>query len=300
MKSSYDNYDLFGHLDEHMTRKRIEQPSSGFFYPSEASVKLIDEHGDLKTEGGCLRAAYFRLSDEFKGLPHEPRTEWIFMQGKIIEQALIDKWKEMGVWRDNNVKFVDHDNHISGELDVVLSEPGSGQIYGVEVKTFYGYHAEKEILGNFKNPGFPKMSQLLQTLVYLNYWENRGIPFFRMAYFARDSVKRRSFKIELHHEGNITYPKVDGQVIRSFTINDILARYKDLKHYIDTKTIPPGDYELQYSDAKIEDYFAKGKVSKTDYESWKKGKLKPYENIGDWNCSYCKFKNICWGSGSAT
>ena len=26
------------------------------------------------------------------------------------------------------------------------------------------------------------------------------------------------------------------------------------------------------------------------------GKLKKYEYIGDWNCSYCKYKNVCWGN----
>jgi hypothetical protein len=295
MKNSYDDYDLFAHLDEHITRQRFERVPSPYFYPSEASVVLTDEHGDRVVEGGCLRASYFRLSQEFQGTPNDARSEWIFMMGKAVEEELVRYWKEMGVWKDNNVKFLDEQNHISGELDAILVEPGTGQMYGVEVKTFYGYHAEKEIMGNFKNDGFPKMGQLLQTLVYLNYWEKRGLPYFRMVYFARDSVKRRTFKVELHHEGDITYPKVDGVVIRSFTMNDVLARYKELKHYIETKTIPPADYELQYSDEKIEDFFKKGKVSKTDYEAFKKGKLKPHENIGDWNCSYCKFKNICWG-----
>lgn len=295
MKSDYDNYDLFGHLDEHITRKQFEKPSSNGFYPSEASVVLTDEHGDKKVEGGCLRASYFRLSKEFEGLPHDARTEWIFMMGKTVEGELINYWKEMGVWKANNVKFFDAENNISGELDTILVEPGTGQMYGVEVKTFYGYHAEKELMGNYKQQGFPKMSQLLQTLVYVNHWESRGLPYFRMAYFGRDSVKRRTFKIELHHEGAIKYPKVDGVVVRSFTMNDVLARFKELKQYMDTKTIPPGDYELQYSDAKIEDYYAKGKISKSAYESWKKGKLGKHEYVGDWNCNYCKYKNVCWG-----
>jgi hypothetical protein len=293
-----DSYDLWAHLDEHITRKKYEQPSSGFFYPSEASVVLTDEHGDRKVEGGCLRSSYFRLSKEYEGTPNDARSEWIFMMGKTVEQEIINYWKEMGVWVANNVKFNDPVNFISGELDAILSEPGNGQLYGVECKTFYGYHAEKEIMGNFKTPGFPKMSQLLQTLVYVNHWEDKGLPYFRMAYFARDSVKRRSFKVELHHEGEIKYPKIDGVIVRSFTMNDVLARYQELKHYIDTKTVPPGDYELQYSDAKIEDYFTKGKVSKTDYEAFKKKKLKKYEYIGDWNCNYCRMKEICWGKNT--
>lgn len=296
MKSTYDHYDLFAHTDDHVTRPKFGGQPSKYFYPSEASVKLTDEHGDSVTEGGCLRASYFRLSGEFEGIPHDARTEYIFMQGKSVESDLVSLWKEMGIWVANNIKFIDQNNNISGELDAVLAEPETGQLYGVEVKSFYGYHAEKEIMGNFKKSGFPKMSQLLQTLVYLNYWHDKGLPYFRMVYFARDSVKRRTFKIELHKEGNIIYPKVEGQVIRSFTVNQVLDRYKQLQQYVDSKTIPPNDYELQYSDAKIEDYYKKGKVSKTDYEAYKKGKLAKYEYVGDWNCSYCKFKNVCWGS----
>lgn len=295
MKSSYDNYDLWEHTDQHITRPKFgnEKPST-YFYPSEASVKLTDEHGDVYTEGGCMRSSYFRLVGGFQAIPNEPRTEYIFMQGKIIEQELIEKWKEMGIWVANNVKFTDEENHISGELDTILVEPGHGQMYGVEVKTFYGYQAEKEIFGNKNSKGFPKMSQLLQTLTYVNYWRDKGLPYFRMAYFGRDSVKRRTFKVELEQEGNTLYPKVEGVVVREFTMNDVLSRYKELSQYLASQTIPPNDYELQYSDAKIEDYFKKGKVAKTKYEDYTKGRLKKYEYVGDWQCSYCKFKNICW------
>lgn len=294
---SYDQYDLWEHTDNHLTRVRFgSEPPSGYFYPSEASVVFTDAHGDSVTEGGCLRASYFRLHGGFESLPTEARTEYIFMQGKIIEQALIEKWKEMGIWVANNIKFVDKANHVSGELDVILLDPSTSKPYIAEVKTFYGYHAEKELFGNYKEKGFPKIPQLLQTLIYLNYWQDKGITQARMVYFARDSVKRRTFLIELEKEGNIVYPKVDGVVIREFAIDDIMLRYKTLKQHIENNTVPPGDYELQYSNAKIEDYFEKGKIAKTKYEEFKKGKLKNYENIGDWQCSYCRWKNVCYSN----
>lgn len=291
---SYDQYDLFGSVDEYMTRQTFGRPKSSHFYPSEASVKLVDQHGDLITEGGCLRKSYFRLSDDYQPTAHSPHTKYIFMQGNMIEDKLVQIWKEMGIWHDNSVKFYDVENNISGELDAVLKEPPSGKLYGVEVKTFYGYHGGKEIFGNKSQKGFPKMSQLLQTLVYLNYWQDKGLDYFRMVYFARDDARRKTFKIELHKEGNIVFPMVDGEVIRSFTIDDVLARYKDLKHYVETDTVPPTDFELQYPDVKIEDFYKKGKVAKTKYEAWKKGRLKKHEHIGDWQCSYCEFKSICW------
>jgi hypothetical protein len=294
INTTYDQYDLFQDMDRHMERPRFKAARSRFFYPSEASVKLRDAHGDEKVEGKCLRASYFRLSEEFQGEPHDAHSQYIFMGGNRVEDQLVNIWKEMGVWVDNSVKFVDHENNISGELDAILCEPGSGQLYGVEVKSFYGYFAEKEIFGNKSQKGFPKMGQLLQTLIYLNFFKDR-LPFFRMVYFDRGGCKRRTFKIELHEEGNIVYPKVEGDIIRSFTVNDIYDRYSELKSYLDTKTIPPNDFELQYSDTKIRDFFKKGKVAKTKYEKWQNGKLGPHEKIGDWECGYCQYKNECWG-----
>ncbi len=288
-----DSYDLFEATDTHLTRPKFNARREQRFYPSEASVQIHDEHGDLVTHGGCLRASYFRLSGEFEGTPHDARSEFIFAQGNFVEDMLVRLWKEMGVWVANSVKFVDYENNISGELDAILAEPPSGQLYGVEVKSFYGYFAERELFGNRSVKAFPKMGQLLQTLIYLNHFEER-LPFFRMAYFARDSVKRRTFKIELHHEGNMKFPVVEGEIVRTFTIEDIMDRYKQLRTHLDTKTVPPNDFELHFADAKIEDYRVKGKVAKTKYEAWKAGRLKSHEKIGDWQCNYCRYKETCW------
>lgn len=295
---SYDSYDLFHATDSHLVRPKFHAERERRFYPSEASVEAFDEHGDRIVHGGCMRASYFRMSGEFEGIPFDARTEYIFMQGRDVESMLIKLWKEMGIWVDNNIKFLDEENGISGELDAILIEPPDGQLYGVEVKSFYGYYAEKELLGTKRQQGFPKMGQLLQTLIYLNHFEDR-LPYFRMVYFARDSVKRRTFKVELHHEGGIKYPKVEGEILRQFSVNDILDRYRSLRQHLDNKTIPPCDFELQFPDAKIEDFFAKGKVAKTKYDKWKKGKLGIHERIGDWQCSYCRFRDVCW-SGSNT
>lgn len=291
---AYDQYDLFAETDEYLTRQKFTTVREKRFYPSEASVKYFNKYGEQETAGGCLRASYFRLSGEFQAGPPNPRTEYIFAQGKIIEQWLVEKWKEMGIWVNNNIKFINEEFNVSGEIDVLLREPYSGELYGIEVKTFYGYAGEKEIIGNKSQKGFPKMNQLLQTLVYLYTFRDR-LKTFRMAYFARDSVKRRTFKIELHEEDGHFYPKVDGEVIRSFTVESIFQRYKELATHIENKTIPPRDYELVWSADKIEKEYSRGNIGKTKYEKWKKGKLKAYEQPGDWMCSYCNFKNICYG-----
>lgn len=288
----YDNYDLFAALDEHITRPRFGAPREKRFYPSEASVEVIDSNGDRQVLGGCLRASYFRLTAT-QGMPEDARSQFIFEQGSRVESMLIDWWKEMGIWAADHIKFVDYAHNISGELDALLVEP-SGQLYIAEVKSFYGYNAKAELFGNKSKDGMPKMSQLLQTLIYLDFFKER-IPYARMVYFARDSVDRRTFKIELAEMNGELYPKVEGTILTTFTMNDIYARYASLQRMIDAGQVPPNDFELQYSPAKIEAQYAKGNIGKTKYDKYKSGKVRDGAYLGDWNCRYCRYCNQCWG-----
>jgi len=224
--------------------------------------------------------------------------------GELSQQAIVDtQFNPPGILKKllgligfkhkSHAELIYEEYNVSGELDVLLAEPPDGTIYIGEVKSGYGYYAGKEIFGTARQEGSPKMDQLLQLLVYL--WKFQAeFPYGRMIYFFRDSTKRRTFKVELQTEGNIQYPVVEGKVIKSFTINDILNRYKELQHYVDNDIIPPKDYELQYPDDKIKDFRKKDKIAKTKFEEWQKGKLKPYEYVGDWQCRYCDYRRECY------
>jgi CRISPR/Cas system-associated exonuclease Cas4 (RecB family) len=294
MKSDYDTYDLWAHLDAHVTRPKFKpEVDRSHLWPSEASVQFYDQHGDLTTEGKCMRAAYFRSVGDFEEMPYPAYTEWIFKFGKLAEKMIVNEAKEAGIWVQNNVKFYNKEYNISGEIDTLFAEPPDGVIYPSEIKTGYGYFAEKEIMGNYKQPGQPKLGHLLQLLVYL--WEfKEQFPYGRMIYFLRDSMKRRTFKVELEQQGDIFYPVVEGKVNKLFTVNDILSRYKELQHHIDNKIVPPQEFELQYSDRKIRDFAVKGKIGKTKFGKWEKGKLKTWEYMGDWPCRLCAYRNICY------
>jgi hypothetical protein len=212
---------------------------------------------------------------------------------------IIQKWKEMGIHAGSNIKFYDKEYNISGELDCVLDLSKYGGPHVIcELKTAYGYYAEREIFGNKSLAPQPKMGHLLQLLVYLWKFQEQ-FPFGYLVYFFRDSMKRKTFKVSLHREGEIFYPVVDGRVWKTFTVNDILARYKELQYHIDNKIVPEMDFELQYSPAKIEDFRpkklgGKDKISQTKYEAWQKGKLKPWEYVGDWQCALCEWRRVCY------
>jgi hypothetical protein len=287
----YDTYDLWSHTENHLERQRIHYPRRGHLHPSEASVTYMDKDGDRVTEGSCLRKCFYRLKG-VTPLPSDSRSELIFAMGRAVESFLIEQWKQMGVWVDNNVEFFTQEFGfpLKGEVDTICAEPPNALLYGVEVKSFYGYMATAEIMGNKKNPGGPKVNQLLQTLVYTHIFR-KDLSCFRMVYMARDDPDNHTtFKVEEEQEGEIFYPKVDGKIIREWTVNDVFDRYRLLQEYVDRDELPPRDFEIRYDDAKVEYLHSKGKLSKTKYEEHIKGKKK----AGDWECMYCPFKNECY------
>ncbi len=169
-----------------------------------------------------------------------------------------------------------------------------GTIATHNCKSFYGYYATKEIMGNRQGPGRPKTSQLLQTLIYL-YECKHLFPFGKMIYYARDSGERKEFTIELQHEALpegkvISRPVIDGLVDYRFNVEDIYSRYRQLSEYVMNSIMPQNDYEISWSAEKIEQRKELGEVSKSAYDDWKKGKGK----VGDWQCRYCPYQDFCW------
>lgn len=274
--------------EQHFDKKvRLPVVKDKSFYPTEASVKLDDG----TVVGSCLRANYFRSAGGFVPSPYSSYSQWIFFTGKAVEESLVEHWKQMGIWVDNNIKFRSPQYKISGELDVVLLDPETEELILVEVKTYYGYQATKELMGNpYKNiAGQPKDQNLLQILIYLFLHQHifkRG----KLIYIEKVCKNHIEFDISLVKEGDNTYPVINGIVKRRFSIEQVLERYKELEKYLDNKELPERDFELSYSSEKIEQLFKDKEISKTKYEKWKKKGVP----IGDWNCAYCNFKSVCY------
>lgn len=281
-------FNLLDTTDQWLVRPKVSAPRRLHLYPSEASSEA-ELPGGGKIIGKCARASFLRVSGMADAAPFEPRALWIMDQGKIIEQRFIDLWKEMGIWIDNNVKFYWEEYNLSGEVDVILSEPDTGQMFGVEVKTFYGYEAGKQIMGNKSVMGFPKNEHLMQATLYTYFWREQ-LSYFKLVYFARDDVRRREFNVRVVKEGEIWYPEVDGVVYRKFSVNSMLERYKRLQNYIDAGEVPAREYDLVWDNDRVLAEKKAGNVSKTAFADWEKGKRK----IGDWQCRYCSFSDYCY------
>jgi len=285
---------LFDVLDHNITQERIPSFRHPHLYPSEASV--IDTDGVI--HGRCLRQVYYRLTNTQKTNPENARAMWIFQMGLLVEAAIIEQCKQAGIWYDDHVKWYNPEFNLSGELDVVIRNPEEpDMLIGVEIKSFYGYYAGAQIMGTRTQPGFPKMDQLLQTFLYVD-WFKEMIQGFKMAYMERGSMDRRDFDIEYQEvdngSGRLIYPIVNGQTFPKFSLNGIYDRYRQAWEHFQQREIPNRDYRLYYSKEEMAARIEQGLASQVNAKGFKRHPDRLKYRKADWQCSYCGFCNLCW------
>lgn len=272
-------------------RRQYRGKSKGTFYPSEASVSFINEYGEREIVGKCHRACYYRLTGVEQTNHPTDQNQVLFMLGNSVEDTVTEAWKQMGIWENNSVKWEDKDRNISGEFDVVCRE--GDLMYGVEVKSFYGYFANKQILGHSTGrgankrwvPGKPKDEHLMQTALYCAHSKG-DLAGFKIFYVSRDGNDMAEFNVSVDDDG-IIY--VNGVANQRYTVNDIYTRYNLMKQYIETDTKPPREFDYLPSDERVAILAERGTVSATAFKDHQAGK-KP---VTDWHCSYCNYKDHC-------
>lgn len=300
--ASIEDYSIVLAENEFLARREDFSIARPGLWPSEASVQYEDQYGKV-VHGQCLRAAFYRAMDFPKDGCNEPGLEMKADLGKRAEAGCIDRWKSMGIWVQNNVKFYNHDLVVSGELDAIIKHEKPGEIkarIGVEVKSFYGYYANSEICGGKRppKPGKPKMDHFLQALNYKSKYKNI-LDQYRLYYLERGDGHRVEFEVGLEGEqpfwrqieGPYWGHYIPGPIYTPFKLQDMEDRYKQLLNFIRTKTLPPRDYEEKYSDEKVEIEWMRGEIGKTNYEKWKKNKAA--NKLGHWRCSYCPWRKRC-------
>lgn len=268
----------------------IDREYSSTCYPSNASAWV--QMGQTKVlEGGCNRAAYYRMIGEPPTNQSGEYMAYILEHGKFIETFLISKWKEMGIWVNNNVKFFTekYGFPISGEVDAFISKiPGSKDVKDVcivEIKSYYKWYKRTQL-----ETGKPSYSNLFQVMLYLDYYSEIGIKKGKLLYTARDEAKQFEFDITLRKHQGKTYPCIDGVMDMSVTLEGILERYQDLWGKYQRREMPARDFKLIYDEKEMEERYEAGLIGKTKYNDFKKGKT-----VGDFNCHYCNYTDLCWG-----
>lgn len=273
-------------------RKQFRSKSRGTLWPSEASAKFINEHGEEEVAGKCHRAVYYRIDGVTPTNPPNAKSQIVFLLGNSIEDTVTEAWKQMGLWENNSVKWEDKPRNLSGEYDVVLRE--GNEKYGVEVKSFFGYAANKQILGHNEGRGAnkrwvagkPKDEHLMQAALYVDH-SNGELSGFKLFYVSRDNCDMAEFNITIDANKNIY---INGRKETRFTLNSIYERYAEINQKIDQKIKPNREFDLHFSDERVEELFQRGDLAKTTYEAHVKKK----EKAGDWKCSYCDYKDHCW------
>jgi len=303
------DFSLIAEEDDYESNLKSFAKNRPGLYPSEASVEFM-ENGQKIVLGHCLRATWYRVLD----IPVPDGTNVSLMMkahlGKWDEIGTIDKWKGMGIWVANNVKFYNKSYGLSGELDAIIKNPLTGGNIGIECKTFYSYAAGRNICGVQREkgtgrsfPGHPKVEHFLQAVLY--YYEYKDIlEQYRLYYLERGDGHRLEFRVGTIDNSDGTHQCYweqvpgkywnvfeEGKVIQPYTIEDIHSRYKRAIEYINKKILPPRDFASIYSADQIERLHDKGEISKTDYERWAKNPDK--NHLGSWQCSYCSWKKQC-------
>ena len=292
--------------DEYIVKSKGLRRSRPGLHPTEASVKFIED-GRERTLGKCMRAAWYRSMEIGT---REGASAGLMMKahiGKWDEEGLVQRWKEMGLWVDNNIKFYQKSHFLSGELDAVLRNPETGGLLGVEVKSFYGYYANKEVTGAKRDqiPGVPKEPHFLQAILYA--WEYRDmLEEFRIYYVERGDGHRVEFRIgfnqpdKYHGKHRVWWQQVEGKywnyftpekVLQPYYIEDIYDRFQELIVALKKKELPPKDFSSKWDDDTVEWMWSKGYLGKTKYTAWQKNPTK--NPCGDWQCGYCQHKTQC-------
>lgn len=285
-------------------------------YPSEASVQFQLD-GKTVTRGKCLRACFYRAMKEKMTNPGGARLMATASLGKWDEQGLIERWKEMGIWIDNNIKFFDQDFFVSGELDAVLSHPDKKDYrIGYEIKTHYGNFSNKHVKGakgrKLKDGGYsktqprlvgaPKWEQFLQAVYYSHFYvTTKGLlDEYRMYYLERGDGTRNEFRVGtelVDGKHKCWYQQIPGKhwitfepekVYMPYAIEDVQDRYKALLKALRDKTMPGMDFRNIYDEEYVEWAYKNKEISKSKYEAFGKG-----DNSGSWQCSYCGYKDRC-------
>ena len=321
--------------------------SLGGVNPTGASAIMKDEKGEEILVGKCIRQVWYSKKKVPRTNPPTKRNKFLFLMGNAIEEYLQEMWEGAGILLGGNIKLrqniasnPDKDEPIwlSGEVDALLrdceiEEGADGKerviidpykAIGIEVKTTYGYHKKKSLMGagnDLYRIGFPQIEHLMQTALYLhtrkvleNYY-GVEIPYFVIVYMLRDSGETTSFRIELEdgYDGRVIVKDIDGNEIKpniektlewgvdvrpiELTIDAIKKRFKQQIENLKSDTPPAREFSLRYSEKDAKSNFEKGKMSKTAFKKWESN---PLEAVGDWNCSYCDWKDVCYPQGIFT
>lgn len=253
------------------------------YWPSQASIMLPSG----KVVGECFRKSYYSIYAIPATNPSSLRSKRAMLYGKRIEESEISLLRKGKILLGEQVSFKKQYKHIliRGKVDAVALKQKN---LGVEYKTGSGYWFQMQIWGGTTSSGSPKITNLLQVILYLDAdgMDNPTLDFNEVAlvYIDRGSCDVKEFMIQL----DSGFPVIDGEIDYSLNVQDIYKRYYQLDKYIQKNELPPCDYTNYYSLEEAQKMYYTNDISKSKYKNWK--------TMGyglDFECEYCPWLNKC-------
>jgi hypothetical protein len=320
--------------------------SSGY-WPSSASILRQEMSAGSPyniVEGACLRNVYYRMMGVSTTEATEPMMYDVWDLGDAAETIYMERFRGLNEYRvifpnlnGDKLRFSNAVTNVRGEADLVLQHKETAIKFGVEMKSYYGFWGAMDVAGydaaakvynpapyiqvgdpRRTRPGFPKITNLLQTCLYLEEFWDDNIKLWKIIYVARDKGPAAEFDVTLVDYEGKRCPQVNGVVISWISLEGIHERYQKLGEYISKKQLPPRDYLPEYDP----DIFLTGIVpndldpwARVKHVEWKKSvedkasrartEKKKKEILADgqtkvkrdWQCAYCPYLTRCLNEG---
>lgn len=333
--SYQSNWSFVNWITNELCKIPLDEQKAPTLWPSSATAIV-----DNKVMGKCRRQAYYRYATDLYNfspkyshleelistikeakLPPSLYTQWIWKQGELYEQHCIDLARDSGIYVGTQVSVYIPAFNVSGKIDLIVLNPETSTYHIVEVKSVYGFNANSVIGTDASHRmgklGEPRDAHLMQLGIYQWWYGNPkswgpGI----LLYGSRDTGRAAEYLVTVEEVDSLDYIFYQGQypvktdkVNSGITIQSIMNNYKMIMDAADSNELPPKDFELIYSQEKIEAMYEAGQLNKTDtaqYERRKKqleeGKSKLTKEVikGDWQCRLCDYKKVCYPDAPET
>lgn len=298
------------------------------YWPSMASIASVgcDSSGrkTVTIYGNCLRQNFYASTNQQPTEGMSVRASDSADLGNLIEEILSSKLGDLQgfqrIFPDiNGNKLKYRRNGISGEVDLVVRHLKTNKLIGIEVKSYDGFWAAKELVGvpeatkaygsasayvakfissngkrtkipnpEYNTTGRPKIKHLLQTMLYLDEFAKSGITLFKIIYKARDRGPDVEFDIELWSDGATPekYPKINGVIDLSLPLSGIYQRFTDLAVAVKSGELPKRDFVPLYDN----------NIIKNNPGRFAARQVKMAEDnipVRDWQCQFCPFLSKC-------
>jgi hypothetical protein len=303
---------------EHVPQARIQNIA----WPSEASAQL----GNVSV-GECKRTMFYKILGVTPTEPMSITGKFICDAGNLYEGYHIAKFKDQGILVAEQVPmdFIIPNSknsvQVRGRMDCIVQQEGVKS--SIEIKSVSEFKAAKIMSG--ADLPLPASNNLMQAMLYKYYVSETeagkalNIDEVYLMYVNRSTGETFYYKIDLEdgfpiitafNQTGKELGSVNLKDVKSFAdleqtasiatsddarlaelrinIQDIFNKMDDIYNYTTTKTLPPCDYTMVYTEAQAKREHALGRLSKMKLNKIAKGEV-----FGDNKCNYCSFRTKC-------